>query len=340
MKNLKVAAISIILAGITVQTQAGKLPKNCHAVKPICLEKRTGGKPTRRGATCRDQKPKVVCDKVETKEELLARIEAQEEKKIFKCLKSIATNKKSMGIIPVGNEGEDKFEIKDNSLTADQSKKPHLLVNAATNRVQKCTNTGPTKECRRASWSDLKKVMKDNIQLSKADPFKPVKEKFKEMKEDLDNKKSDFESKEEFVRRMAESDGEGIKKKLDQLQATDPAKAEKQRVVWKKIFAEKLGVPESDFSNLSKLKAVKKDKISEALKEFKDETRKKIADLPEDERKDKKLYKDKIVKVSESAKDGKKLCHDIGLDSLATVIKTQNSSRDTASDELDSSHSK
>ena len=30
MKNLKVAAISILLAGITVQAQAGKIPKNFH----------------------------------------------------------------------------------------------------------------------------------------------------------------------------------------------------------------------------------------------------------------------------------------------------------------------
>ncbi|MFT6068294.1 MAG: hypothetical protein ACJAT2_000061 [Bacteriovoracaceae bacterium] len=332
MKSINLLTTAVLFSSLAFGVTAKELPKNCHMVKPIvpsaCLQKHrnTNGKEER----CQMPKGKIVCDKVEKKEELLALIEAQEEKRIFKCLKSIATNKKSMGIIPVGEESEKKFEIKDHSLMADQAKKEHIFVDAKSKRVQKCKFNGKNKVCSRATWSHLKKVLKDNIALSKVDPFKPIKEKFEKKKIDLNEKKSDYESKESFINSMAEADGEGIKKYLDSLESSNSENAIKEKKKWKKIFAKKLGVKESDFSKLEKLKAVKKDKIAKALKELKEETKKKIADLPQDELSDKVLYKQKLEKVSESAKNGKKLCQDIGLEGLVTEIKKKSGSQSGA----------
>lgn len=335
MKNFKIMTAIVLFSSLGLQAEEQKkLPKNCHMVKPICQEKHALGKPNSRSASCRNQKPRIVCDKVETKEELLARIEAQEDKRIFKCLRSLANNKKAMGIIPIGNESEEKFEIKNHSLMADQTKKEHVLVDAKTKQVQKCKFDGESKKCVRASWSDLKKVLKDNITLSKVSPFKPIKEKYEKKKVDLNLKKSDFTSKEDFVKGMAEADGEGIKKHLDSLESSNSADAVKEKKKWKKIFATKLGLKEEDFSNLGKLKAIKKDKIVKALKDLKEETKKEIADLPSDETADKELYKKKMEKVSESAKNGKKLCHGIGLEGLVSEIKIKSgSSSETASRE-------
>jgi hypothetical protein len=329
MKNFKLIAIVILFSGISMQAQATKRStpsKNCHFVKNLkfksCEERvRNSGVKI----NCRSKHPsKLVCDKVESDSDLKARIDHKEERRIYKCLKSIATNKKTMGIIPIGKSSDDKYEIKDNSLTADQSKKEHLLVDAKNKQVQKCKMDGEEKTCSRASWSDLKKVLKDNIELSKAQPFESINKKFDDKKVELDLEEGELKSKEDFVQGIV--DGEAIKKHLDALASTKPEDAKIQRDRWKQIFSEKLGVSEQDFSNVEKLKAVKKGKIAEALKEMKDETKNKIADIPNDKEVDKKLYKDKILKVSESEKEGKALCKDIGLKSLATVIKNHGGS--------------
>lgn len=332
MKVSKALASTILLSSLTFAGTSmadDQLPKNCHRVKNLsyfsCLETQQNGAKIYCGD--KTNSTKVVCDKIESKEDLAAKIEAKEESRIFKCLNSIATNKKAMGIIPIGKDTEKKFEIKDHSLRADQSKKEHVLVDARSRRVQKCKFNGESKVCSRATWSDLKKVLKENIALSKVDPFKPVKEKYKAKKEDLTENKKDFESKESFVNSMEELDGEGIKKHLDKLAATDSKKAMVEKKKWKKIFSKKLGLKESDFSKLDKLKAIKKDKIAKALKELKEDSKKKLTELPNDEKIDKELYKKKMEKVAESAKNGKKLCHDIGLEGLVTEIKKKSGSQ-------------
>lgn len=323
MKSIKLLTSAILFSGLAFGVSAKELPKNCHMVKPIipsaCLQKHRNS--SIKDEKCQIPKGKIVCDKIDKKEDLLARIEAQEEKRIFKCLNSISNNKKAMGIIPVGKESDKKFEIKDQSLMADQSKKEHVFVDVKNKRVQKCKFNGKSKVCSRATWSDLKKVLKENIALSKVDPFKPIKEKFEKKKLDLNEKKTDYESKESFINSMAEADGEGVKKHLDSLESSNSESAALEKMKWKKIFAKKLGVKEADFSKLEKLKAIKKDKIVKALKELKEDAKQKIAELPQDELSDKELYKQKMEKVSESAKNGKKLCQDIGLESLVSEIK-------------------
>lgn len=345
MKNFKLLAVVMLFFAASMQLHAKQRAnsKRCHYVRGYgyekCLSRTKNRKRLYSNRQCRRKFPrKRVCDRVIKKRDLRAKVESTEEKGIFQCLKSVATNKKTMGIIPVGKESDEKFEIKNNSLTADQDKSEHLLVDAKTKQVQKCKLDGESKVCSRASWSDLKKIMKDNISKSRANPFESIDKKFIVKEEELNEDKNDLKSKEDFVQGIA--DGEAIKKQLDVLEASNPEEAKHQKDRWKKIFSEKLGVKDADFSNVEKLKAVKGPKIKEALEELKKEKEKEIADLPEDKKNDKKLYKDKITNVSDTSNDGKSLCHpDLGLKGLVRVVKAQSSRNNATSDESDNSNS-
>lgn len=302
---------------------AEEVTTKCHKVKRDVL------------VGSEDPKEKVFCNEVVSKEDLEKEMPSKEEYRIYRCLKSVATNKKSFGIVPFGKNGDDLYEVKDKSPLADPSKKEHLVVDVKKKKVEKCRVDGRKKKCATVNWSKLKDVLRQNIAIEKAKPMKKIDEHFEKEKKRLVEKEEKLKVDLDEVNKETENSALAYRNVVQKCCDRDQVKKDKKKRAWKRFMKKKFGFKESDFGKEDKLKAISKEKLLQAMREEKEEAKKKKNGLAAKKLASKKRFKEKMENVAAAKKPGKDYCQDIGLKKFVSnmkepVLEEEGTSRGTA----------
>jgi hypothetical protein len=260
---------------------------------------------------------KYWCDKVSSKSEVENKISRNEEKRIFKCISSIATNRKDFGIAPFGDK---KFEIMVNSPLADEAQKEHLVVDSKSETVKKCKYVRKSLKCENSSWSHAKDVLKENIAMSKVKPLEKIDHKYKKKKEDLTNEKADYKNKKSFLSSAQGDDVNCIVEHVEKIKQSNPEQAQKEKQKWMGVFGKLHGKKIANWDEVKK-DPIKKSDLIKFLDDEDSNFDKKLAELPAKKEKSKEVFKKKLANIQDASKNGKKLCSNVGFASLAEAVK-------------------